>query len=255
MHLQVYESTPPNARPHPVLLVHGAVSSAPIWRRWVELLNAAGWATVALDLRGHGASDPVDLSDVGMDDYLDDVRRVARTLAAPPVVLGWSMGGLLALQFAAVEPSLGCIALAPSPPARERDHSIAIPRGVFDAAEYGITSLDPEHQRAMPDLDLDDRRLALRSLSLESWRARYERHAGVPVGDIPVPILLVIGEADRQFRPPTYDSFIFPADRLLVPGASHWGLVLGWQAIDYLREPVLDWLAQREHAAGAAANA
>lgn len=244
MHLQVYETLAAPARSNPVLLIHGAVSSAPIWRRWQELLAEGGWSSVALDLRGHGASDPVDLADAGMDDYLEDVCRVAATLPAPPVVFGWSMGGLLALRFAEVAPSIGCIALAPSPPARERNPAVVIRRGVFDAAEYGITSLDPEQQRAMPDLDIDARRLALRSLSLDSRRARDERAAGVAVADVPVPVLLVIGEADRQFRPPTYDVFPFLADRLLVPGASHWGLVLGAQALEFMRAPVLAWLAR-----------
>jgi pimeloyl-ACP methyl ester carboxylesterase len=240
--LQVYETVAEHPRPNSVLLVHGAVSSAPIWRRWQILLAEGGWSSVAVDLRGHGASEPVDLANVGMDDYLDDVLQIAATLPAPPVILGWSMGGLLALRFTEVAPSIGCIALAPSPPARERTADIEIRRGVFDAAEYGITSRDPEQQRAMPDLDLEDRRLALDSLSLESRRARDERAAGVPVTDVPVPILLLIGEADRQFGPTTYGDFHLPADRLLVPGASHWGLVLGENALDFVRDPVLAWL-------------
>lgn len=244
MRLQVYKTVAARARPNPVLLVHGAVSSAPIWRRWQALLAEGGWSSTALDLRGHGASDPVDLSDVGMDDYLDDVHRIAQTLPAPPVVLGWSMGGLLALRFAEVAPSIGCIALAPSPPARVRNPEAVIRRGVFDASEYGITSRDPEQQRAMPDLEIEDRRLALRSLSLDSRRARDERSAGIPVERIPVPILLVVGERDRQFRPATYDEFPFKADRLVVPGASHWGLVLGPAAIEFMKGPVLAWLTR-----------
>lgn len=249
MHLQVYEVVAARPRPNPVLLIHGSVSSAPIWGRWQAMLAKGGWSSTALDLRGHGASDPVDLSDVGMDDYLDDVRSVARTLPKPPVVLGWSMGGLLALRFAEVAPSIGCIALAPSPPARRRDPEAEIRRGVFDASEYGITSLDPEQQRAMPDLDIEDRRLALRSLSLDSRRARDERSAGIPVARIPVPVLLITGERDRQFRPTAYDDFPFEAERIIVPGTSHWGLVLGRQAIEFMRQPVLAWLARISPAA------
>ncbi|TAK80490.1 MAG: alpha/beta fold hydrolase [Dehalococcoidia bacterium] len=244
MHLHVYETVALHPRPNSVLLVHGSVSSGPIWQRWQTLLAEGGWSSIALDLRGHGASDPVDLSDVGMDDYLEDVRRVARTLPAPPVVLGWSMGGLLALRFAEVAPSAACIALAPSPPARVRNPDVEIRRGVFDASEYGITSLDPEQQRGMPDLDIEARQLALRSLSLDSRRARDERSAGVPVARIAVPLLLIIGGSDRQFRPATYDQFPFEADRLFVPEASHWGLVLSRQALDFMKGPVVAWLAR-----------
>jgi len=180
-----------------------------------------------------------------MEDYVDDVAAVAATLAAPPIVMGWSMGGLVALRFAEREVTAGCIALAPSPPARERDAGKEVRSGVFDAAEYGITTLDPDDQRTMPDLDRDERLVALQALSLESRRARTERDAGVVVSALRVPLLLVLGERDRQFRPERYDGLWLEHERILVPDSSHWGLILSAAAVDYTAPHVLQWLAGR----------
>lgn len=180
-----------------------------------------------------------------MEEYVDDVRAVVATLAGPPVVMGWSMGGLVAMRFAEREESVACIAFAPSPPAQQHDPTKPVRSGVFDASEYGITSTDPDEQRAMPDLDREERLVALRGLSPESWRAKTEREAGVVVTTVRAPLLLVAGERDRQFPPARYEGLWLPHDRIIVPDASHWGLVLSRRAVDYAASRVLEWLEVR----------
>jgi pimeloyl-ACP methyl ester carboxylesterase len=63
--------------------------SATFWR---DELAQRGWSSHAIDLRGHGHSEPIDLGTTKMEDYADDVVTIARTLGRDPVVLGWSMG-------------------------------------------------------------------------------------------------------------------------------------------------------------------
>ena len=70
---------------------------------------------MAVDLRGHGRGAPADLSTTSMADYAEDVRAVVRTLASPPIVLGWSMGGLVAM---AVRYTFTLIAVRPSSAAK-----------------------------------------------------------------------------------------------------------------------------------------
>ena len=81
----------PTGKP-PVIFVHGAGTSAPVWMFWQAAFVQAGWPTHNLDLRGHGASGAVDLREVGIFDYVDDVNAVADQLDAPPVVVGWEYG-------------------------------------------------------------------------------------------------------------------------------------------------------------------
>jgi pimeloyl-ACP methyl ester carboxylesterase len=87
-----------------VLLLHGLASNARIWDGVGPRLVGAGLRVVALDLRGHGASDQpgsgYDFATVGRD--------LAAALAGlgleRPVLVGHSWGANVALQFAADRP-------------------------------------------------------------------------------------------------------------------------------------------------------
>ncbi len=134
---------------------------------WQRELAASGWSSYAIDLRGHGRSDALDLSRTSMRDYETDVRSLAGQLRRP-VLLGWSMGGLVSMMVAAAGDAVACRCLAPSVPARRIDTSMPLRVGEFGPEEYGIASADPEQQPTMPDLDLEERRIALASLGRES---------------------------------------------------------------------------------------
>ena len=73
----------------------------------VDLLAArigcAWMPSHAIDLRGHGESGRLDLSHTSMQDYADDVHSVLTQMSQPPVVMGWSMGGLVAMMVAPLE--------------------------------------------------------------------------------------------------------------------------------------------------------
>lgn len=227
----------------PVILVHGAGNSAGVWRFWQQELADHGWESEAIDLRGHGASAPLDLSSTSMGDYADDVRRAVARCAEPPVLIGWSMGGLLALMVAATGDVAACVALAPSAPAREVDETLPLRHGEFGPDEYGITSLDPRDQPAMPDLDLEERAIALATLGRDSRLARDERQRGIVVAASPSPLLLVTGALDTQWSAARYADLPLPADHLAVADASHWGLVLNRRALATLVPAVVRWLA------------
>ena len=152
----------------PVFLVHGAANSAGVWTFWQAELARMGWPSCAIDLRGHGANERIDLSRTRMQDYADDVSELCHAVRERPVLMGWSMGGLVALMSASACRALACVGLAPSTPASSTNPSITLREGVFGAEEYGITSRDPEDQPAMADLAVDERRIALASLGMES---------------------------------------------------------------------------------------
>jgi len=229
----------------PVILVHGAANSAHVWTFWQDELARRGWSSHAIDLRGHGHSGPIDLGTTKMEDYVDDVVTIARTLGRDPVVLGWSMGGLVAMMAAARCGARACVGLAPSTPVRVRDASITLRTGVFGAEEYGITGRDPDRQPAMPDLDRPERSIALESLGPESRLARDERQAGIVVGRIACPLLIVTGTADQQWPRRRYDDLPIPADHIAVEDASHWGLVLNRRLLPVMASAVTAWFERR----------
>jgi pimeloyl-ACP methyl ester carboxylesterase len=103
----------------------------------------------------------------------------------------------------------------------------------------------PSDQPAMPDLDFDERVIALASLGRESRYARDERAAGVVVESLSCPLLIVTGSADAQWPRSRYDGMHLPADYVEIDGASHWGLVLSRRALAVAVPAVVEWLEQR----------
>ncbi len=229
----------------PLVLVHGAANSSGVWAFWQTQLAELDWPSYAIDLRGHGGSGPADLSTTTMEDYSDDVQRILDELRRPAVVVGWSMGGLVAMMAAARGGWSACVAFAPSAPAREVDPAIPVRTGEFGPEEYGITSFDPNAQRGMSDLVREERLIALSSLSRESRMARDQRRRGIVIDSLPCPFLLVTGTRDREWSAERYQGLDLPGNRLTMEGASHWGLVLNRLAIGKAAPQIASWL--REH--------
>jgi pimeloyl-ACP methyl ester carboxylesterase len=225
------------------VLVHGAANSASVWTYWQRELAQRGFASYAIDLRGHGASDPIDLSRTTMQDYADDVTSLMRQLPSPPVVMGWSMGGLAAMMAAEVCPARAYVGLAPSTPALERNTDKVLTPGEYGAEYYGINSSDPDaKQPAMFDLDRAERATAIGSLCKESAYARGDRAAGVVVRELGCPALIVTSTGDKQWPRSRYEGMHLPVEHISVEGASHWGLVLSRRIVADVAARVVAWL-------------
>jgi pimeloyl-ACP methyl ester carboxylesterase len=182
-----------------------------------------------------------------MHDYAADVREFALQLARPPGLVGWSIGGLVAMM-ATDSDTPGVVGLAPSTPERATKPDKTISTGEFGPEEYGITSDDPANQPFMPDLDLEERVIAVSSLGKESRYARGERAAGIVLAGWSTPLLIATGTEDRQWPADKYDHLPMPAERISIDGASHWGLVLSQRALATLVPSVCEWLESRLHA-------
>jgi pimeloyl-ACP methyl ester carboxylesterase len=83
-----------------LLFAHGFGQSRHAWARAAEGLAMHGWRTVTFDARGHGDSGRLTDGRYVLEQFVDDLLIVARSLAAPPVLVGASMGGLLGLVAA-----------------------------------------------------------------------------------------------------------------------------------------------------------
>jgi alpha-beta hydrolase superfamily lysophospholipase len=104
LRLQLREWPVPSPR-GTVLFVHGLGEHVGRYLQLAGRLNAGGWTVAGYDQRGHGASDGARGRLAAAHDLLADLGRVvghARAEHAPPLVLlGHSLGGLVAARYVA----------------------------------------------------------------------------------------------------------------------------------------------------------
>jgi len=88
----------------PLVLIHSAWATHKWWRWQVPDL-ARDYQVVAYDVRGHGQSTPLHgVSSV--DGFVHDLQMFLEHLhITSPVIIGWSMGGIIAMQYCLNLPS------------------------------------------------------------------------------------------------------------------------------------------------------
>lgn len=117
MKLEVIANTTNAIRPTPILFVHGAWLGAWCWENFQGYFAEHGYASYAVSLRGHGASE-------GRENirwhsaargYVADVAQVADSLDRPPIIVGHSMGGYVAQKYLEEHSAEACVLLATLP--------------------------------------------------------------------------------------------------------------------------------------------
>lgn len=121
MKLEVISERPRGeAKATPLLFVHGACAGAWVWQpHFLSYFAHHGYAAHAVSLRGHGGSEGGELLPLArLSDFAADVEQVAATLSAPPVLIGHSLGGMVAqkvLHNRRVQ-APGAVLMASAPP-------------------------------------------------------------------------------------------------------------------------------------------
>ena len=102
------------------VFIHGMWGTPDVWRNWQPFLEARGWHTISPSLRHHDApphAPPPDLGTTSLADYVADLTHTIEGLPEKPVVIGHSMGGLLALLLCARGLARAGVLLTPAPDA------------------------------------------------------------------------------------------------------------------------------------------
>ena len=144
-----------------------------------------------------------------MRDYAEVVARAAEAAAQPLALVGWSMGGLVALIAANAVAPEALVLLEPSPPAEAQvdDPQAELVTGSFDPEQtYGAF---PPGVRARP----------------ESSLARAERKRGISVPEVRCRTLVVSGDDFPEERGRRV-ARLYAAEARQFDGFSHWDLVL-----------------------------
>ena len=119
MRLEIIEALPSRASDKPPLLfLHGAFTGAWVWsEHFLDYMAAQGYAAYAVSFRGHGRSDGREsLWRHSLADYVDDACLAIRTLGRAPVLVGHSLGGMVAQRCIGREALAGLVLMAAVPP-------------------------------------------------------------------------------------------------------------------------------------------
>ncbi len=117
--LEVIERRPQGkAHRVPLLFIHGAYTAAWCWdEHFLPFFAERGYAAYALSVSGHGGSPGREhLDSFGIDHFVRDVAGVVAQLPAPPVLIGHSMGGMVAQKYLEGHEAAGLVLMASVPP-------------------------------------------------------------------------------------------------------------------------------------------
>ena len=241
--LTVLHAAPSGAARRPILFIHGYFVDASIWTAWLERFAAHGLDAYAVSLRGRAGSRPdASLGAASMSDFADDAESVARAIDAA-VVVGHSMGGLVAQQLAERGTVGAAVLLTPAPPRgisvlsphlalKQLKHmpAILLSRPVHpgreDLREMVMNRVPAHEQDRLLDRMLPDSGRAGRDMSL----------SGVPIdaSRVHCPLLVFSAEDDRFIPPHIVERVAQRYGAELVMAEHHGHMLIvepGWEAI------------------------
>jgi pimeloyl-ACP methyl ester carboxylesterase len=104
----------------PVVFIHGLWLHASSWEPWVELFRDAGYDPVAPgwphepDTVEEARRQPDLVAGLGIDDVTSHYLTLIKTLAAPPVIIGHSFGGLVTEKLMGQNAGVAGVAIDPA---------------------------------------------------------------------------------------------------------------------------------------------
>ncbi|MFS0871803.1 alpha/beta hydrolase [Paenibacillus xylanilyticus] len=114
LYLEIFEGdVVPGISGHrpPLLFVHGAYTGSWMWSKYIPHFIHEGWTCYVMNLRSHYKSRVQDMTRVTFEDYLEDIQEVIAECGEPPVLIGFSMGGILSQKLAETSTLRGLIVI------------------------------------------------------------------------------------------------------------------------------------------------
>ena len=226
----------------PLVMIHAGVADSRQWNNEFERF-AAEYRVVRYDLRGYGKSHPVDEEFSHMGDLGGLLGFLE--ISDPAVLMGCSMGGTLAMDYALANPAtVRALIMVGSGPSGLRLDVPSHPKAdeaeeAYDAGDLGLAA-ELETQiwfdgmgRTPQDVDPDMRALAYDmnrialshdALHLGTRRPDAEEPAAARLASLNVPVLIVVGEHDIPFIQAAADimlSNLPVSKKVAIPDAAH----------------------------------
>jgi pimeloyl-ACP methyl ester carboxylesterase len=229
-----------------ILCIPGGYHSAFCFGPWLGLLAKAGIAAAALEPRGKGSlaaqADPA----TGIADYAQDAAQAARALGQPVVLLGHSLGALVAMRAAEVlGDAAGIVLVAPSPPGNLPGAAPVPP--VAEGAMLPPPDIAAIRARYFGGQEVADINAYRAALSAESPRVLNDRYQlRIPIAremlqSMPG-LVIEAGRDDAARHPPGQDQAIadfFGLHYWLLPDMPHCMMCQPWAEASLA--PIIAW--------------
>ena len=230
----------------PLLFIHGLWGRPQNWTALADHFRARGAMVLTPALPWHDR-DPQEppialLGQTSLHDYVTAMEEVARTLPAPPVVIGHSAGAVIAQKLAERLPVAGLALLAPAPSAGIFGLSASVLRalaGIMITPSWWKSPVRMDEVRArlavfnaVPAAEAD---AELAQWQWESGRALFEllmpwadRQHGARVAfeKLLAPALVMVGDQDQltpvRVARATARRMLGQVDYREIAGAGHW---------------------------------
>jgi pimeloyl-ACP methyl ester carboxylesterase len=216
----------------PILLIHGAFARAAHWGPWADHFRRAGYQALAPSLPGRDPHDEAQLAALDLPGALATLGEIVSGLAAPPVLIGHGLGGLIAQHLAASTECAGLVLVASWP----GFSMLPRPRAILNSVPMlsGVTggrsvSPDPEAVRALAltGLSVAERDEIAAEMVPESGRllrSVLPLFGPAPVERCRAPVMVVSGGADRIVSDAASRRLaaFHGATHLAIPGQGHW---------------------------------
>lgn len=226
-----YLDHPPRAAPGaiahgtPILLIHGFASTIQVnWVNtlWVRSFVDAGYRVIAIENRGHGASDKAYAPpDYAVAKMATDARALLDYLSIPRAILmGYSMGARIATRLAVDFPArvpalvLGGLGI-------HLVEGVGIPLGIAEALEAADASTitEPIAQMFRQFAEANQQDLVALAACIRGSRDLITREE---VAGLPMPTLIAVGtEDDIAGAPEPLAALIPDAEVFTIEGRDH----------------------------------
>lgn len=235
----------------PLLFIHGAFTRAKRWEPTLAYFRAAGFTCLAPSLPAHDPPDMAALATLTFRDYVDAMVAAHRTLSAPPVIIGSSMGGLIAQHVAAQTKSAGLVLISSAAPWRGG--------GKIAALQYALEYTIPiAAGRALRGNKTAARKLVLHDLSPQeqdfflgifadesgkAYRTMVTGAAPIKPGAVKCPVLVLSASGDRLFKPAVAEGMakFYHAKHLVFPGGH---TLASGSLLKPIGDAIVDWIGE-----------
>ncbi len=200
-----------------IVMIHGMMTGAWCWDKYKEFFETRGYRCIVPVLRYHDMDPPGKpdsrLGATSLLDYVRDLEREIGQMAEPPVLLGHSMGGLLAQILGSQGLARALVLLAPAAPAGILPVSNSVVKSFFvmlsqmkcwrgsfrisfQAAVYAMLHRLPasEQKDVYSRMVYESGRAAL---EMAFWFMDPCRASRVDVQKIKCPVLVIAGKDDK----------------------------------------------------------